>query len=163
MKQQSFIVHGFKFAVALFTMAVCLALAVYAGWQHNWILLVVFLLIAAAFAFVCFSYGSILTLDETGVRRSFLGIPLRTMSWADIAEVGVVGLKVFNNNDPKHTGTRYIYFSPRTLDKDARFKLALEWPPRDMLYISYTHPRVEMIQMLWSGPIETYNAGNLFF
>ena len=109
------------------------------------------------------SYGSTLTVDETGVHLAFLGIPRRSVPWSDVQEVGIVGVRVFNNNEPKLTGSRYIYFSPRSLDAAARFKLALEWPPKDMLYVSYTHRRVEEIQLLWTGPIETYNAGDAFF
>lgn len=162
MKKHQFMVHPFKFAAALLTLACCLPLALYAAWLHHWISFAIFLAIAILFGVIAVNYGAVLTIDESGVQRSFLGIPLRRMSWSEIKEVGVVGLKVFSRNS-KRTGTRYIYFSPRPLDKDARFRLALEWPPRQMLYASYNRMRVEAIQFLWTGPIETYNAGDVFF
>ena len=111
--------------------------------MHNWLALVLFSLFAAVFVVICVLYGSTLILDEQGLSLRFFGLPLRAMRWSEIAEVGVVGLKVFNNNDAKRTGTRYIYFSPRPLDKDARFRLALEWPPRDMLYLCYSKERLQ--------------------
>ena len=117
---------------------------------------------AVLFIFVAFLYGSTITLDAKGLSRSFFGIPICSVSWSEIAEVGVIGLKVFNNNDTKRTGTRYIYFSPLPLDKDSRFRLALEWPPRDMLYLYYSKERAAAVQSLWNRTIETYNAGNLF-
>lgn len=144
-------------------MVVCAFLAVLAGVSGSWIAAAVFAAVAAVFVYVSVLYGSTLTLDEAGLRRSFFGLRLHTVPWSAIAEVGVVGLKVFNNNDPKRTGTLYLYFSPRALDKDSRFKLALEWPPRDMLYLCYTKDRAAAVRALWSGPIKTFNAGDLFF
>lgn len=158
-----FFIHPLKFAAALFTVVVCAFLAVLAGVSGSWIAAAVFAAVAAVFVYVSVLYGSTLTLDETGLRRSFFGLRLHTVPWSAVAEVGVVGLKVFNNNDPKRTGTLYLYFSPRALDKDSRFKLALEWPPRDMLYLCYTKDRAAAVRALWSGPIETFNAGDLFF
>ena len=146
----------------LVILGACL-LAVLAGVSGSWIAAAVFAAVAAVFVYVSVLYGSTLTLDEAGLRRSFFGLRLHTVPWSAVAEVGVVGLKVFNNNDPKRTGTLYLYFSPRALDKDSRFKLALEWPPRDMLYLCYTKDRAAAVRALWSGPIETFNAGDLFF
>lgn len=143
-------------------MVVCVFLALLSAALHQWITLVLFSLIAAVFVAVGVLYGSTLTLDEQGLALHFFGVPLRTMPWSQVAEVGVVGLKVFNNNDAKHTGTRYIYFSPRKLDKDGRFRLALEWPPKDMFYLCYTRGRLTAVQTLLSGPVESYNAGDIF-
>lgn len=162
MKKLQFMVHPLKFGASLLTILCCLPLAFYAAWLHHWITFGVFLVIAVLFAFVAVNYGSFLIIDESGVRRSFLGISLHSMPWSEIREVGVVGLKVFTRSE-KHTGSRYIYFSPRTLDKDSRFRLALEWPPREMLYAGYTKPRLDAIRFLWTGPVESYNAGDLFF
>ena len=157
-------VHPLKLAAALVTVALCVFLAVVAAVAGGWLVAALFAAAAVAFGVVTVLYGSVLTLDETGLARSFCGIPMRRMAWAEVAEVGVVGLKVFNNNDPKRPGTRYLYFSPRALDKDARFKLALEWPPREALYMAYTKERARAVQALWSRPIETYNAGeDVFF
>lgn len=142
---------------------VCVFLALLSVAMHNWLALVLFSLFAAVFVVVCVLYGSTLILDEQGLSLRFFGLPLRAMRWSEIAEVGVVGLKVFNNNDARRTGTRYIYFSPRPLDKDARFRLALEWPPRDMLYLCYSKERLQAVQSLQSVAIETFNAGDVFF
>lgn len=158
-----YLVHTFKFVVALATCILSLILAGVMVYLHEWIALPFLALIFVVFAFVTVLYGSTISVDETGIHQAFLGISHRSVPWSDVREVGIVGLKVFNNNEPKLTGSRYIYFSPRTLDDAARFKLALEWPPKDMLYVSYTHQRVEEIQLLWNGPIETYNAGDAFF
>lgn len=161
MKHRYFI-HPLKFGVALCTVAACAVLAMAAASAGSWIPAALFGAAAALFLFVSVLYGSTLTLDEKGLSRSFFGIPMHRMPWTEIAEVGVVGLKVFNNNDPKRTGTRYIYFSPHTLDKDGRFRLALEWPPRDMLYLCYTKERATAVQSLWNSTIQTYNAGSPF-
>lgn len=158
-----YLVHTFKFVVALATCILCLVLAGVMVYLREWIALPILALIFVIFAYVTVLYGSVVSVDEKGVHLTFLGISRRSVPWSDIREVGIVGVKVFNNNEPKLTGSRYIYFSPRTMDDAARFKLALEWPPKDMLYVSYARQRVEEIQLLWTGPIETYNAGDAFF
>ena len=158
-----YLIHPLKFAAALFTVVACTFLAILAATFRNWIMLLLFTVAAAVFVWVCVLYGSVLTLDAQGLVLRFCGFTLRTVNWSEVAEVGVVGLKVFNNNDPKHTGTRYIYFSPHRLDKDSRFRLALEWPPRDMLYLCYTKERLNAVQSLSSGTVETFNAGDVFF
>lgn len=158
-----YLIHPLKFAAALFTVVVCTFLAILAAGFHNWLALAVFTLAALVFVWVGVLYGSVLTLDAQGLSLRFCGVRLRAMRWSEVAEVGVVGLKVFNNNDPKRTGTRYIYFSPRRLDKDSRFRLALEWPPRDMLYLCYTRERLTAVQSLQSGTVEAFNAGDIFF
>lgn len=155
-------IHPFKFGVALCTVAACAFLGILAAVAGNWIPAGLFGAGAVLFIFVAFLYGSTITLDAKGLSRSFFGIPMYHVAWSDIAEVGVVGLKVFNNNDANRTGTRYIYFSPRSLDKDSRFRLALEWPPRNMLYLCYSKDRLTAVQSLWNSTIETYNAGNIF-
>ena len=158
-----YLIHPLKFAAALFTVVACTFLAILAATFRNWIMLLLFTVAAAVFVWVCVLYGSVLTLDAQGLVLRFCGFTLRTVNWSEVAEVGVVGLKVFNNNDPKHTGTRYIYFSPHRLDKDSRFRLGLEWPPRDMLYLCYTKERLNAVQSLSSGTVETFNAGDVFF
>ena len=158
-----YLIHPLKFAAALFTVVACTFLAILAATFRNWIMLLLFTVAAAVFVWVCVLYGSVLTLDAQGLVLRFCGFTLRTVNSSEVAEVGVVGLKVFNNNDPKHTGTRYIYFSPHRLDKDSRFRLALEWPPRDMLYLCYTKERLNAVQSLSSGTVETFNAGDVFF
>ncbi len=85
---------------------VCVFLALLSVAMHNWLALVLFSLFAAVFVVVCVLYGSTLILDEQGLSLRFFGLPLRAMRWSEIAEVGVVGLKVFNNNDAKRTGPR---------------------------------------------------------
>ena len=91
-------------------------------------------------------------------------IPIKTYSWDQIKEVGVVGTKVFNGTGKnKKPGRRYIYFSPEELDEDSRFQMTLEWPPsREILYCIYTKYHAEYVQLLWQKPIATYNAGDLF-
>lgn len=160
--KHQYLIHPLKFGVALCTIVVCILFAVSAALAGNWIPAALFGAVAVVFAFIAVLYGSTLTLDQQGLSRSFFGIPMHRIPWSDIAEVGVVGLKVFNNNDSKRTGTRYIYFSPQPLDKDERFRLALEWPPRNMLYLCYTKDRAVTVQSLWDRTIQTYNAGNIF-
>lgn len=152
-----------KFAVAVFTAVVCLALCIMTLAQRLWVAAALLLAVTLAFCFIAFLYGSVLTLDAAGIERRFLGVRVAAVRWGELAEVGVVGLKVFNNGSRERPGTRYIYFSPRALDEEQRFRLALEWPPGDMLYLNYTKERLRAVQNLWNAPVESYNAGDAFF
>ena len=98
-----YLIHPLKFAAALFTVVACTFLAILAATFRNWIMLLLFTVAAAVFVWVCVLYGSVLTLDAQGLVLRFCGFTLRTVNWSEVAEVGVVGLKGFNNNDPKHT------------------------------------------------------------
>jgi len=163
MEKYSFCAHTSKFIIALTTAVASAFFAVLMLTLREYVGTLLFLLIAVLFAAVSVLYGTTVTLDKAGVSRSFGPFHKKELFWNDIVEVGVVGVKIFNNNDPKHTGSRYIYFSLHPLDEAARFKLAMEWPPRKMLYMAYSKKRMQAVQFLWNRPIESYNAGDIFF
>ena len=152
-----------KFAIALGTSIVSLALTVIALSMRRWAAALPLLLIALVFLYVMVLYGARISVTEKGVSRSFLHISMGILSWTDIQEVGVLGVKVFNGKTGR-TGRRYIYLSPERLDDKRRFSLALEWPPKDhrILFLQYTQERLDTIQTQWSKPVDAYNAGDIF-
>ena len=164
MKEHRFMADPLKFTAALFSCVVLLFLAwksigmgyIFAG--------IVCFLIAAVFFWVMFLYGSVLRFSAEGVRREFFLIPIKAYSWDQIREIGVVGTSVFNGiGKNKKPGRRYIYVSPEEMDEGSRFKMTLEWPPRNgILYCIYTRQHIEAIQYLWAKPIAKYNAGDIF-
>ena len=153
-----------KFIAALATCAVCGFLAFKAFQQNATPLAVFFTLVCAVFLYIMFLYGSTLRVNSEGIRKEFLFIPLKTVSWDDIVEVGVLGTKIFNGGAyKKKPGRRYIYFSEKELDGDTRFKMALEWPPLNgELFCIFTKDNYHHIEMQWGGTIEKYNAGDLY-
>ena len=164
MKEHRFIADPLKCFAALFSCAVLLFLA-WEGCRMGYILIaIICALLAAVFAYIVFLYGSVIHLSAEGVRKEFLMIPIKTYSWDQIREVGVVGTRIFNGNGKnKKPGRRYIYFSPEELDEESRFQMTLEWPPsRETLYCIYTKYHAEYVQHLWQKPIASYNAGDLF-
>lgn len=136
MKEYRIMADPEKFLVALGTCTVCGFLA-FKGFQLKAAPFAVFFtLTGAAFLYILFLYGSTLRISSQGIRKEFLFLPLKTLSWDEIAEVGVLGTKIFNGGSyRKKPGRRYIYFSEKELDDDARFKMALEWPPRNLSLI----------------------------
>lgn len=151
-----------KWIISLLTGLCCLALAVLNALAAHWIAMLIFLAIAVVFMTIAINYGAVVTVDAQGVRWRCLGFLRRDMRWDAIREVGVVGLKVFNGKKSKRTGARYIYFSPDELDDARRFRLALQWPPRHMIYVSYDKRSLERVQMHWGRAIASYNAGEIF-
>lgn len=165
MKTSIYRVNLFKFAVAAGTCAVSLALALC-------LLLAlsrpgsaaIFLAIALLFFLVASTYGARIRISDEGAERvSLLGRVTKRLAWADIHEVGVGGTSVFRKDDRKHPGTLYIYLSEKPLTEAERFDLMLKFPPRNMLYCTYSRQRMEAIQLRYSGKIETFHAGDVTF
>ena len=49
------------------------------------------------------------------------------------------------------------------MTEEQRFDMMLNWPPREQLFFLYTEQRINAVQLLWSGEIQTYNSGDLHF
>ena len=157
-----FIVHPIKLVASLATFAVTLALAVSGFAAGRPIPGAVFLAIALIFLAITPIFGATLTVDETGVCRRFLGRVTRTLSWSEIAEVGVAGSKVLKRAGSDRTGEIFIYFSPLPLDDQARFEMMLKWPPKEQLFMYCTDPRLRTVLFYSDKTPKTYNVGEDF-
>lgn len=155
-----FYVDPYKFAVALATIVVCVLLCLW-NVLRGQIMGFLFLIPAAPFVYVALLYGTQLEVTPDSISAIRFGKTVRTVPWSNIAEMGVVGTKVFNRSNPDKTGNLYIYFSGQLLDEDARFQLALRWPPKEQLYMLYTKERMDSVRPLWFGKVQTYNTGKL--
>lgn len=120
-----------------------------------------FLVIAILFGYEAVINGMSVSVDETGISRSFFGIRPVTFRWEEIGEIGVCGTKVFNKNHKERTGAVYIYFSPVGLSEQERFDMVLKWPPRKMIYLIYSRQHLEKVQMASGLKVESYNTGDL--
>lgn len=164
MEEHRIMADPLKFFAALFS-CVVLGFLAWRSFLLGYILLgIVFTIIAAVFIYVMILYGSVLHISAEGVRKEFLLISMKSYTWDQIREIGVVGAKVFNGTGKnRKTGRRYIYISPEEMDEESRFKMTLEWPPRnDILYCIYSRQHIDAIQYLWAKPIAKYNAGDIF-
>ncbi len=161
--KSSFMIYPFKFCISAVTSLFSFILAVSMLLIARPGSFLLFLVIAVVFLAVALINGSKLTIDEKGVRRTLFGRILQQYSWKDITEVGIVGTKVFGNDDKKDVGSRHLYFSREIMSNEERFRMVLQWPPHDKLYMLYNTERLACVQSYWSGVIETYKAGNVFF
>ena len=105
--------------------------------------------------------GARIVWDEKGVSQYILGKKVHSLAWDEVAEVGVAGLRVFNQGAPQKTGRLYLYFSKEVMTDDMRFQMILRWPPRDKIYLLYQADRLDSLRLYWTGKIETYNEGDL--
>lgn len=121
----------------------------------------IFLLLGLIFGAVAAICGAVVSVDQSGVNQTILGFGTKKLLWADIAKVGVIGTKAFNQHHPEKTGSLYIYFSQKPLSEEEHFEMMLKWPPLDKIYLIYDDKRIQLIQMLWNSEIQTYNVGNL--
>ncbi len=123
----------------------------------------VFFALGILFAVIAVRNGRSVVIGEDGVYSSFFGLFSRYMSWDDIEETGVAGMRIFFKPSNTKAGDRYIYLVPRKLDDQERFSMILNWPPKDGIYLRYSSERYSAIRYRWDKEIIEYNAGELKF
>lgn len=159
--RNDFCIHPGRLSACVFTVVSGLTLGITFLTLKNWLGAVVMFAIAGLFIWQGFLYGPWVSITCEGIRKHIFGWTLKEISWSEIAEVGVVGTRVFNKLTPHKTGPMYIYFSPRKLTEEERFRLALDFPPRDMLYLLHNQEREDLVQNLWNTKLIGYNTGSL--
>ena len=157
-----FIIHTSKMLAGYGTFLACMVLGgtyVYVG---RYMMSVSFFLIALLFLAVGLHNSSMITIEDGGIRKSLFGKTICFMPWSEVKEVGVAGTKVFGATEKK-TGKLFIYISEQQMTDEDHFKMILEWPPREQLYLEYAKERIHLIQLHWKGEITTYQTGKLTF
>lgn len=107
---------------------------------------------AAAFAFTAIYVwlavrnAAVLYCDKTGIHTRMCGQKLRSCSWDDIKEFGVMGTRVFGSEKRRNKGRRYVYFSKNRMDDSEHFKMCLNWPPKNCPYALYTDGLIKEAQ-----------------
>ncbi len=153
-----FFVDPYKLAAAIGTVVLCLMLCLLNLFRGD-LRGLLFLIPALPFIYVAWLYGAVVEVTEERVTLYRFGRQVRTLPWAEVAELGVIGTKVFNKNNPAKTGALYIYFSPVKLDEDSRFRMALKWPPKEQIYLLYIKERIDYIRTFFFGKVQQYNTG----
>lgn len=102
------------------------------------------------------------SISRKGVESSFFGLKKRFLSWEQIAEMGLIGEKVFSKKENK-TGDKYMYFATHKRTADERFQMIVAWPPvDDTIYVEYTAQLMEKAQFFYKHQFETYNVRDLY-
>lgn len=159
--EQRFIVNPFKAIASALSCLGLLTIGASMAAIHRWGSTAVFFLIALVFFIIAVQSGAVVRITGSGVRKSILGVKTAELAWTDVAEVGVIGTKVFNQHHPERTGGLYIYLSKAAMTEEERFAMALRWPPADKIYLTYDAKRLNAITLLWDHKIQSYNTGNL--
>ena len=179
-----YIVHPAKLAAGLPTGILLLWSGAIQLSTRLWWCGLLFIAFGVLFLMVAALYGRVVHVGPSGVRWTLLGRELRSRTWEQIGEIGVVGTRVFNGNSGNgpaapsgqggreglfgpakrsSIGTPYLYFSEEPLTEEQRFTLALKWPPRDMIFLRFTPERVAHVQSSSQKYVEHYNTGDLTF
>jgi hypothetical protein len=158
-----YLVDTFKAAVSIATVLFSFTIVISLIFLHRFGSAAVFFLIGLLFIKPVLTYAALVSVDQTGIRCYLPWKTVQSFTWDEIAEVGVAGTKLFTRKDSKNTGTLYIYSSKTTLTDDDRFDMMLHWPPKNLIYLTYSKQRLDEIQMRYSNKIQTYNAGDIHF
>lgn len=138
----------------------------YAGYylcNSLWPEFIVFATLGGVFCRQFIANAAYIELTDQSVSMKFLGYPRRSMLWSDIQEVGIIGENVFSRKKrgKRKSGDKFIYFSPERMNRDSRFQMIVNWPPKKCLYIEYTPEALEHVQLIWNRPVKYYNAEDL--
>ena len=156
--KKSFMVYPVKFAFAFFIALFLVAMALCLIVVERWTSVLVFFVLSLPFFYIAAIYGMKITMTDVEIKCSLFGKIIKQALWSEIHEVGVLGTSVFSK---KKTGTIFIYLSKEPLDDERRFRLAFNWPPKDMIFFVFTHKRITDVQMIWSSKIATTHVGDL--
>lgn len=156
-----FRIHTIKFLISSAVAVFCIFLGLYFLVSKYLAAGLVFLVIGCVYTVPAYQLGGTVSVDLDGVTVTHLFGGRQYFAWKDIQETGIIGIKVLNQNNPKSTGPKYIYFSKKVLTRDARFEAALKWPPADMIHMWYSYQRLKAVRKYWKEPITLYNTGNL--
>ena len=159
--KKTYLVDTFKAAVSMATALFSLTIVISLIFIHRFGSAAVFFLIGLIFIKPMLTYGAFVSVDQTGIRLSLPWKTLQSFTWDEVAEVGVAGTKLFSRKDSKNTGSLYIYISDTAFTDEERFDMMLNWPPKNMIFLTYSKQRLDQIQMRFSNKIQTYNAGDI--
>lgn len=151
-----------KAIISAFLSAFFFSYACYFIFINELIGCIVFIILGMLFLYQLFINGSAVTISKKGVELSFLGKKRHEMQWKDVAELGLIGEKVFTKN-PQKTGDKYIYFSPVSLSEEERFSMIVNWPPKKQtIYVEYKQTLLEKAQFYCKKEFEAYNVRDLY-
>lgn len=154
-------IDSLKAAASIFTLLLCSILSVSLITIQRFGSAAVFFLIGLIFVKPLLTYGATISVEQSGIRCLFLTKTLNYFSWDEINEVGIAGTRIFSKNNLKKTGTLYLYISKVAMTDEERFDMMLNWPSKDILFLTYSKERLDAIQLRFSNKIQTYNAGDL--
>lgn len=156
------IVNVRTFLAAFFTVILLGSCAIYDLLLGNYAATLVFALLCIPFVKIALQDGSVVKISKAGVELYCPGHKSRRLHAENIAEIGVVGLKVFHGSGKKKRyGTKYIYFSPQKLSDDECLSMCLNWPPRDKIYMRYSFERIQEVQSIFARELHIYNADDI--
>ena len=159
--KKTYLVDTFKAAVSIATILFSLIIVISLIILHRFGSAAAFFLVGLVFIKPMLTYGASVSVDQTGVRCFLPWKTLQAFTWDEIGEVGVAGTKLFTRKDAKNTGALYIYLSKTAFTDEERFDLMLNWPPKNLIFLTYSKQRLDEIQMRFSNKIQTYNAGDI--
>lgn len=161
--KKKYLIDTFKAAVCIATVLFTLTIVISLVVIHRFGSAAAFFLIGLIFIKPSLTYGAAVSVDQTGIRCFLPWKTLNYFTWNEVAEVGVAGTRLFTRKDAKNTGSLYIYISKTALTDEDRFDMMLNWPPKNLIFLTYSKQRLDEIQMRFSNKIQTYNAGDIHF
>lgn len=159
--KNKFRIDNFKAGVSIATLLFCSLISVSQIIIHRFGSAAVFFLVGLIFIKPILTYGATISVDQSGIRCHFLSKTLKNFTWDEVAEVGVAGTRIFAKKASKNPGTIYLYISKSTMTDEDRFDMMLNWPKKDIIFLTYSKQRLDAIQMRFSNKIQTYNAGDI--
>lgn len=150
-----------KFLISFITTIIFSILSCVMVYLRYKIAIIIFVILAAIYAYITFYYSGVVYADNTGILLKRVFQKVEEISWADVKELGIIGINVINRNR-KNKGVKYIYISSTVKSSEDRFSMALHWPPRDKtIFVRYRDSVLKYLRQQYKQPVILFNTGNL--
>lgn len=158
--EKQFCAQPLKAMICLITVAAAFLLGGTLVFIQRYFSAILLFIAGMVFLWVAVPYGTVVCVDEWGVKTRLLGFTRKVLPWSQIAEVGVAGTRVFGRDSWRKTGMRVIYFSEKAMTEDERFQMILHWPVKNIPFMVYNSQRLLAVQTYWNSTITHYNSGD---
>lgn len=154
-----FAAHPLQSAISTLSCAGLLVLAGTFIFMKSYIAAAIVFLITIIYFLLFKDYFGSVRIDENGVARLILGIPVVKYGWNEIKEIGILDTHFVKRLRREHPISRLaFYFSPDKMDSDQRLNMCLKWPPRELITLRYTEKAIFWVRKFYDGEMILFNV-----
>lgn len=127
--------------------------------MSNWAAFTLFGALALAYIAMHWRYLCVVCMDAAGVEQRFFCVRLQHYTWQEIREAGVMYPNARKRRSlNKKPAQCSIYMAPHRMDAQKKLEACMNWPPKDMIAMSYNEKRMQTLATCWNGRLTLFNV-----
>ena len=152
------ICHPVRLILQVFCLLVLLAMVILYLVMRNYVAAMTFGALLSLSAYLNMGTFCTVRIDDDGITKTILGLQGTSMKWSEVKEAGVIYTNhVRRLAARKNPGSCSLYVSPRKMTSEERLKASLDWPPKDVIEMTYTPERMREISLRWEKKWTLFN------